>query len=175
MDNEDIIVTEPEESPAPDSVADEVAKIKHALSEAQQYAFSKMIESKRKRENQPKDNAAEDNIAPVGDTAPVEAAPAKESAFERELNITREARMLEGSGMPYSIALKVAEATHAGDYELAGRILQSHENNMRIANADVIAEEERDAEIRKYFGLPAAAPKKEETEADKLRRLFGLR
>ena len=168
MDNEEIII--PEEKQDADPVAEEVAKIKSALAEAQQLAFSKFVEMKMEREN-----PQEDNVPPVGDAPAVDAPPPKVSALDREIDISREARMLEGSGIPYSIALKIAEANADGDYETVGKLLQAHQNNENLRNADAIAEAQENDMLRRAFGLPNAAPAKRETESDRMKRIFGLR
>lgn len=67
--------------------------------------------------------------------------------------IGQEAALLEQSGIPYSIALKISEAVHADDFESAGKLMDMYEEQQRAANADAIREQREDAELRRIFGL----------------------
>ncbi len=74
-------------------------------------------------------------------------------ALKQTAEIGKEALDLESVGIPYSVALKIAEATHDGDYEGAARLLQIHEKNERTIHAAEIAEQEEETQLRKVFGL----------------------
>ena len=67
--------------------------------------------------------------------------------------IGQEAALLEQSGVPYSIALKISEAVHADDFESAGKLVDLYEEQQRAANADSIKEQEEQATLRRLFGL----------------------
>lgn len=67
--------------------------------------------------------------------------------------IGQEAALLEQSGVPYSIALKISEAVHADDFESAGKLVDLYEEQQRAANADSIKEQEEQATLRRVFGL----------------------
>lgn len=69
------------------------------------------------------------------------------------VQIGREALELEQAGYPYSIALKLSEAIHKGDFEAAAKYMEVHENNERTAHANEIKEAEETAALRKAFGL----------------------
>ena len=67
--------------------------------------------------------------------------------------IGQEAALLEQSGIPYSIALKISEAVHVDDFEAAGKLMDLYEEQQRTTNAAEIAEAEEQARLRRIFGL----------------------
>lgn len=69
------------------------------------------------------------------------------------VEVGKEALELENCGFDYASALLLAEATHAGDFDKAARIMQAHENNERTAHAAKIKETKETAALRKAFGL----------------------
>lgn len=75
------------------------------------------------------------------------------NSLSETVQIGREALELEQAGYPYSIALKLAEAVHKGDFEAAAKYMEVHENNERTTNAAEIAEQEEQAKLRRIFGL----------------------
>lgn len=75
------------------------------------------------------------------------------NSLSETIQIGREALDLEACGFSYSEALMLAEATHAGDFDKAAKIMEAHENNERTTHAAEIKEAEKTARLRKAFGL----------------------
>lgn len=67
--------------------------------------------------------------------------------------VGQQAALLEQSGIPYSVALKISEAVNAGDFEAAAMLTKAHENNERIAHAAEAEAIEEEARLRVIFGL----------------------
>lgn len=128
-----------------DAEKDEIIRYKRqlALAYTENAALRRQAQTEEKPDTQP---------PAIMEYQPPEIKREFESVRET-IAIGREAMDLEAAGYPYSIALKLSEAVHNGDFETAAKLMEIHENNERTAHAAEIKEAEETAKLRRAFGL----------------------